>query len=140
MAAGENARNPDSYRDAKTQRTRHVGVGPDRPLHWHLFSLRLCVFACFFSSATYADSDSLAVLNYKLSLSSSYSTYSNWSSGNHDNFSFQGNADASYFVKLSRFRQQYLFRSALNYVKYIDSLWVKAADYWKLTMRFTDQP
>src|SRR6187551_3091171 len=61
-------------------------------------------------------------ITYKLSLTSSYSTYSNWSSGNHNNFSFQGNGDFYYTARKEKFRQQYTIRSSLHYVKYVDSL------------------
>jgi hypothetical protein len=79
-------------------------------------------------------------LNYKVSLSTSYSDYVNWTSGGHDNFCFQSNADISYYGKRDRFRQQFTFRTALSFMQYVDSLWVKATDYWKLNLRFTDQP
>lgn len=86
------------------------------------------------------DSLSLRTLNCKFSLSSSYNTFSNWSAGSHDNFSFQGNADINYMAQRSRFRRQCTFRTMLNYMKYVDSMWIKAADYWKLSLRITDQP
>jgi len=79
-------------------------------------------------------------LSYKLSLTTSYSTYSNWSSGHHNNFSFQGTGDCSYTIRKEKFKQQYAFRTSLNYVKYVDSLWIKATDYWKVSARITDQP
>jgi len=79
-------------------------------------------------------------LTYTLSLTSSYSTYSNWSAGDHNNFSFQGNGDFFYTLRKEKFREQYSFRSSLNFIKFVDSLWIKATDYWKASVRFTDQP
>lgn len=116
-----------------------------------LFSwFRFSWIVIFASTAAIAQPDSgtaspsvpavLKSITYKISLTSSYSTYSNWSSGNHNNFSFQGYGDYYYTVRKEKFRQQYSIRSSLHYVKYVDSLWVKATDYWKVSVRFTDQP
>ena len=108
-------------------------------------SMCFCVFACLFLptvSSAYTDSltTPMPVLNYKISLSSSFNSFSNWSSGSHDNFCFQGNADMNYYAKRRRYREQFTFRTALSFMQYVDSLWVKATDYWKLNLRFTDQP
>ena len=107
--------------------------------------LCFCVFACLFlPTVSLAHTDSLAspkpVLNYKISLSSSFNSFSNWSSGSHDNFCFQGNADMNYYAKRRRYREQLTFRTALSFMQYVDSLWVKATDYWKFSFRFTDHP
>src|SRR5262245_58828554 len=96
-------------------------------------------FLFFFLTAALAQQDSARTqkmmkvdsrnLTTKVSLSSSYSTYNNWSAGNHNNFCFQANGDVSYAIRKKKFRQKISLRTALSYVNYVDSLWIKAADY-----------
>jgi hypothetical protein len=80
-----------------------------------------------------------AAFNGKLSLSASYSTLSNWSGGTRNHFTGQGNGDAAWRRAGKKVRWLVTFRTAVNFIRYSDSSWVKTMDYWRLAVSASER-
>lgn len=76
----------------------------------------------------------------KLALSGTYSAQHNWyaDESNQKSIAFLFNADYMHRISTEKFIQFYQFRSALGYIKIIDSLWIKNNDYWRINATWTE--
>lgn len=70
------------------------------------------------------------------SVSSSYIIQKNFNQNDYRNFLFLSNTDYYYKVTREKFIQSYHCKANLGYIKYLDSIWFKYSDGWKINVLF----
>src|SRR4051812_34499945 len=76
------------------------------------------------------------VSSLRSSLSSSYIIQKNFNQNDLRDFLFLFDADYYYKITREKFIQSYHIRSNLGYIKYLDSVWYKYSDNWKINILF----
>ena len=78
------------------------------------------------------------VSSFRSSLSSSYIIQKNFNQNDIRDFLFVSNTDYYYKVTREKFIQSYHFKANLGYIKYLDSIWYKYSDGWKINVLFNE--
>ena len=111
-----------------------------------LFTTSTVLSQIIFKSSSWIQADSLQnkySTNKWLffpSLSASYVNYSNWLGQDHDTWSFLSNIDFKHRRAFSSgWSHDYLLKTELGYLHYSDSVWMKNADRFKVTLQWTEK-
>ena len=91
-----------------------------------------------FDTTASTGSLSKSFLSFRSSLSVSYIIQKNFNQNDHRDFQFLGNTDFYYKVTQEKFIQTYKAKANLGYLKYIDSIWYKYSDGWRMKVLFNE--
>ncbi len=112
---------------------------------YRILSFILFLVASSFPNMAFSQKDSLVATKSKirnstlrLSLSGTFTAQHNWHEENNKSIAFLFNGDYNYRIASDKLKQQYYFRSAVGYMKIIDSIWIKNNDYWRIGSIFIE--
>lgn len=91
-----------------------------------------------FDTTASTGSLSKSFLSFRSSLSVSYIIQKNFNQNDHRDFLFLGNTDYYYKVTKEKFIQTYQAKANLGYLKYLDSIWYKYSDGWRIKVLFNE--
>jgi Protein of unknown function (DUF3078) len=106
-----------------------------------LFSFLLISIDCLSQSDTlHANSQRTTSQLFRSNLSTSFLQQSNTTDNDFKSVSFVGNLFYKYNVKSETLVQNYETRANLGFTKYLDSLWQKVPDDWRITAFISEKP
>ena len=79
-------------------------------------------------------------LKLKTALSTSFIAHKNWQQGGNDNISFLGNLDVRHATRAKKLTHSYALKAELGYSKFLDSLWIKNTDRWRIALQWNYKP